>query len=143
MILYESYTPERFPQYDNYDAIEVDKVKSIPKDYFGVIGVPITFLDSYSPQQFEILGIASGRKEFDVRSHPTKRYQNAVQHSIKTKKTALGSKVNTGAELLFKNIEEFVKYTAGKKDTYYTADGIDGVLYRLYDRVLIKRKENK
>lgn len=143
MILYENYTPERFPRYDNYDAIEVDKVKSIPKDYFGVMGVPITFLDNYSPQQFKILGIASGREEFDVRSHPTKRYQNAVQHSIKTRKTALGSKVNTGAELLFKNIEEFVKYTAGKKDTYYTADGIDGVLYRLYDRVLIKRKENK
>ncbi len=56
MILYEEYTPEKFPHYDNYDAIEVNKVKSIPKDYFGVMGVPITFLDSYNPEQFEIIG---------------------------------------------------------------------------------------
>ena len=143
MILYENYSPEKFPHYDNYDAIEVNKVKTIPKDYFGIMGVPITFLDTYNPAQFEILGLASGREEFDPRSHPTKRYRNAVQHSIKTGKTALGSKINTGAEVLFKNIDEFVKYTAGKKDTYYTADDVDGVLYRLYDRILIKRRENK
>ena len=47
---------ERWPQYDNYDAIEVSKVKDIPVDYVGVMGVPITFLDKYNPEQFEILG---------------------------------------------------------------------------------------
>lgn len=49
-------TPEKFPRYDNYDAIEVSKTLDIPEDYFGVMGVPITFLDKYCPEQFEILG---------------------------------------------------------------------------------------
>ena len=56
MILYKRYTPEEYPKYDNYDAINVDKVKDIPCDYDGVIGVPITFLDKYCPKQFEIIG---------------------------------------------------------------------------------------
>lgn len=47
--------PERYPKYDNYDAINVDKVKEIPCDYDGVMGVPITFLDKYCPEQFEIV----------------------------------------------------------------------------------------
>ena len=49
-------TPEKFPRYDNYDAIEVSKTLDIPEDYFGVMGVPITFLDKYNPEQFEIIG---------------------------------------------------------------------------------------
>ena len=48
--------PEKYPKYDNYDAINVDKTKEIPMDYEGVMGVPITFLDKYNPEQFEILG---------------------------------------------------------------------------------------
>jgi hypothetical protein len=56
LTLYKSYTPEEFPKYDNYDAIEVSKTADIPKDYAGVIGVPITFLDKYNPEQFEIVG---------------------------------------------------------------------------------------
>ena len=48
--------PERYPRYDNYDAIEVSKTGDIPEDYFGVMGVPITFLDKYCPDQFEVLG---------------------------------------------------------------------------------------
>lgn len=54
--LYKTYTPEEFPKYDNYDAINVDKVSDIPYDYTGVMGVPITFLDKYNPEQFEIIG---------------------------------------------------------------------------------------
>ena len=53
---YKSYTPEEYPKYDNYDAINVDKTADIPYDYDGVMGVPITFLDKYSPEQFEIIG---------------------------------------------------------------------------------------
>ena len=49
--------PERYPKYDNYDAIEVPKVSLIPKDYFGVMGVPITFFDKYCSEQFEIVGL--------------------------------------------------------------------------------------
>lgn len=52
--------PAAYPKYDNYDAIEVSKVIQIPRDYFGVMGVPITFLDKYNPTQFEILGLMSG-----------------------------------------------------------------------------------
>ena len=48
--------PARYPYYDNYDAIEVSKTGDIPYDYFGVMGVPITFLDKYCPEQFEVLG---------------------------------------------------------------------------------------
>lgn len=50
-----TYNPEKYPTYDNYDAINVDSVNNIPSDYFGVMGVPITFLDKYNPNQFEII----------------------------------------------------------------------------------------
>lgn len=56
LILYKKYNPEEFPKYDNYDAIEVSKVVDIPQDYDGVMGVPITFLDKFNPDQFEIVG---------------------------------------------------------------------------------------
>ncbi len=57
MQFYKKYTPEEYPQYDNYEAIEVSKVTDIPCDYDGLMGVPITFLDKYNPNQFEILGL--------------------------------------------------------------------------------------
>ena len=57
LILRKNYTPEEYPRYDNYDAINVDKVADIPVDYDGVMGVPITFLDKYNPDQFEIIGL--------------------------------------------------------------------------------------
>ena len=60
LILYKTYSPEEYPKYDNYDAIEVTKVANIPKDYEGIMGVPITFLDKYNPEQFEIVGSNRG-----------------------------------------------------------------------------------
>ena len=63
--LYKRYTPEEFPKYDNYDAIEVSKTCDIPLDYDGIMGVPITFLDKYCPEQFEIVGGFNGYKESD------------------------------------------------------------------------------
>jgi len=59
LILYKTYSPEEFPSYYNYDAIEVSKTSEIPMDYDGTMGVPITFLDKYNPDQFEILGKSS------------------------------------------------------------------------------------
>ena len=56
LILYKHYSADEYPKYDNYDAIEVSKVAEIPCDYEGVMGVPITFLDKYNPEQFEIIG---------------------------------------------------------------------------------------
>ena len=60
--LIEKYTPEKYPKYDNYDAINVDKVLDIPVDYDGVMGVPITFMDKHNPEQFEILNANDYRK---------------------------------------------------------------------------------
>ena len=54
--LWKSYSPEAYPKYDNYNAIEVGVTSEIPEDYFDVMGVPITFLDKFNPDQFEILG---------------------------------------------------------------------------------------
>ena len=56
MSLYKKYSADEYPKYDNYDAINVDKTVDIPVDYAGVMGVPITFLDKYNPDQFEIIG---------------------------------------------------------------------------------------
>ena len=57
LLLYKKYNTDEYPKYDNYDAIEVSKVTNIPMDYNGVMGVPITFLDKYCPEQFEIVGL--------------------------------------------------------------------------------------
>lgn len=62
LVLWKTYTPEEYPKYDNYDVINVNKVAEIPIDYDGVIGVPITFLDNYCEEQFEILGIANSAR---------------------------------------------------------------------------------
>lgn len=66
LILYRTYSPEEYPKYDNYNAINVDKTKDIPCDYEGVIGVPITFLDKYNPEQFEIIRFRKGDDEKDL-----------------------------------------------------------------------------
>ena len=58
--LYRRYNPTDYPTYDNYDAIDVNKVAEIPEDYAGAMGVPVTFLDKYNPEQFEILGSNRG-----------------------------------------------------------------------------------
>lgn len=55
--LYKKYTPAEYPEYDNYNAVEVSKTAEIPYDYNGVMGVPITFLDKYNPEQFEIIAL--------------------------------------------------------------------------------------
>lgn len=59
LLLYRRYKGHEsdYPKYDNYDAIEVSKVADIPEDYYGMMGVPITFMDKYNPEQFEILGL--------------------------------------------------------------------------------------
>lgn len=120
-----------YDRYDNYDAIEVATYKEIPSDYEGAMGVPITFLDKYSPEQFEILGWTRGRDEFDAR--PTKRYQNAKQ--IKPDgSVSNGGKVNTGPNILR-------EYKPDK--TYYTADNADGYLEQLYMRIIIRHRKEK
>jgi hypothetical protein len=60
------YTPRQYPRYENYDAIDVGRTQDIPIDYVGVMGVPITFLDKYSPDQFEIVMLANGNARTNV-----------------------------------------------------------------------------
>jgi hypothetical protein len=74
LILYKTYTPEDYPKYDNYDAINVDKTKEIPMDYPGAMGVPITFLDKYNPEQFEILG-----NEYELNIPKGRGYVNGIR----------------------------------------------------------------
>ena len=57
LILYKKYSPDEYPKYDNYDAINVNRTAHIPADYAGEMGVPITFLDKHNPEQFEIIGM--------------------------------------------------------------------------------------
>jgi len=66
LILYKKYSPGEYPKYENCDAIEVSKVVEIPIDYSGVMGVPITFLDKYNPEQFEIVKFRKGDDEKDL-----------------------------------------------------------------------------
>lgn len=65
LLLFKKYAghESHYPKYDNYDAIDVSKVADIPVDYEGVMGVPITFMDKYNPEQFEILGIMNTGEE--------------------------------------------------------------------------------
>ena len=71
IVLYKKYTPEEYPKYDNYDAINVNKALEIPCNYDGVMGVPITFLDKYNPEQFEIIG-----NEYDLNIPKGRGYIN-------------------------------------------------------------------
>lgn len=66
LILYKQYNPEEYPKYDNYDAINIDRVAEIPMDYKGVMGVPITFLDKYNPDQFDIIKFRKGDDDRDL-----------------------------------------------------------------------------
>ncbi|MCE2422234.1 MAG: adenine-specific methyltransferase EcoRI family protein [Gemmatimonadetes bacterium] len=71
LILYKRYSADDYPTYDNYDAINVDKTAEIPMDYDGPMGVPITFLDKWNPDQFEILGITASADRYGLK---TKKY---------------------------------------------------------------------
>ena len=67
--IYKQYTPEEYPKYDNYNAINVNRVAEIPMDYVGAMGVPITFMDKYNPEQFEII---DGLNRYSILTGPTK-----------------------------------------------------------------------
>ena len=66
LTLFQNYSAEKYPKYDNFDAINVDKTSDIPCDYDGVMGVPITFLDKYNPEQFEIIKFSKGNDDRDL-----------------------------------------------------------------------------
>lgn len=72
LILYKSYNPDEYPKFDNYDAINIDKTADIPVDYDGVMGVPITFMDKYNPDQFEIIDAIGRYSMLDGPTEETK-----------------------------------------------------------------------
>ena len=125
LILFRKYSPEQYPKYDNFDAIEVSKVEDIPCDYESPMGVPVTFLDKYNPDQFEILGIT--KTWFGM---ATKTYPEQIQIGKDGQKTRV-SKLNDGAVL------EVAEPPRGK--TYYTVDGKNYI--QTYPRILIKRRK--
>ena len=110
-------TKKPFEKYDNYDAIEVSLVKNIPSDYSGIMGVPVSILDKYSPEQFKIVGMC---ENLDLYKQKTKVY--------------------TSAECKQAYLDKF-----GKKGTYdLNASGVvarNGLLEKVYQRVLIKHKK--
>ena len=125
--LYKKYTPEEYPKYDNYDAIEVSKVAEIPYDYDGVMGVPITFLDKYNPEQFEILGLS---QKVGLGLESKKNYNDYYEiHQSGEKTGSSGKKVN-GNPVMSGKPEKGNYYYNGKC-----------YAYSLYARIFIKRKE--
>ena len=119
LILTERYSESAYPKYENYDAIEVAKVAKIPRDYAGLMGVPITFLEKWNPKQFEILGVP---ENLDIYGLKTQTY------TTQEKKDAY-----------------FAKF--GKPGTYdLDAAGVlmeSGILHKKYGRVFIRNKNPK
>jgi len=83
LILYKKYTPEEYPKFENFDAINVDVTKDIPMDYDGFMGIPITFMDKYNPAQFEIIGIGIANLGLEMGIEPYKpehkKYRKEIQ----------------------------------------------------------------
>lgn len=83
LILYKRYNSQEYPTYENFAAINVDKTKDIPMDYEGLMGVPITFLDKYNPDQFEIIGLGISNSGLEIGVQPYKpehkKYRKEVQ----------------------------------------------------------------
>ena len=107
-----------YDRYDNYDAIEIPYTESIPSNYYGVMGVPVSFLDKYSPEQFEIMGMC---ENLDLYKLKTKTYSSFECQQAYLKKF-------------------------GKKGTYdLNASGViidNGLLEKVYQRILIRHKKN-
>lgn len=129
LILYRKYTPDEYPKYDNYDAINVDKTAHIPEDYDGAMGVPITFLDKYNRAQFEILGVSYLWDE-GFKSHTF--YDDFAERRPDGSKTGMSGKKANGLSVLRG------KPPSGKGN--YLVRGED-VVRTLYKRLFVKRRE--
>ncbi|MBO4639660.1 MAG: hypothetical protein J5710_07895, partial [Treponema sp.] len=117
-----------YSKYDNYDAIEVPFTDSIPSDYEGVMGVPISFLDKYCPEQFEVLG-ATQRGCHDA-VPDTKKYDDYWEMTQDGKKTgSSGNKTNENANVLTND---------GKKNYFVNKEG--RIIQSVYQRIFIKKK---
>lgn len=124
LILVKRYSPDNYASYDNYDGINVDKTADIPCDFAGIMGVPITFLDKYSPDQFEILGVTQSWCGVANKIYPKQiQVDKSGKHSQVTK-------LNDGAAIK-------VEMPPVNK-TYYEVNG--ELFVKTYARVLIRNK---
>jgi hypothetical protein len=123
LVLWKTYSPDAYPKYDNFDAIEVGKTADIPVDYTGLMGVPTTFLDKHNPDQFEIVGITKTWFGMATKTYPT-------QVQVSGERRLNVGKLNDGAAL------KIDKPRAGK--TYYEVGGQK--FMQTYPRILIRRK---
>ena len=119
--LYKKYSPEKYPKYANYDGIDVAMTADIPEDYYGVMGVPVTFLHKYNAEQFEIIGCAD--------------------YTGKYGSDELGV-AKIGAEWIQKYREQGGRghYTANMTSLVYYDN--DGKACNTFKRILIRRKQN-
>jgi hypothetical protein len=118
-----------YDKYDNYDAIEVPFTDSIPSDYKGVMGVPISFLDKYNPDQFEILGATQRGCHNEVPD--TKKYDDYWEVRQDGEKTgSSGGKTNENANLVGND---------GKKNYFINNGG--RIIQSAYQRIFIKHKK--
>jgi hypothetical protein len=124
LVLYKAYSPEEYPTYDNFDAIEVAQVADIPLGYDGVMGVPTTFIDKHNPDQFEIVGIT---KTWFGKA--TKIYPRQVQVSSDGSRSEV-TKLNDGAAI------RVASPPANK--TYYMVG--NDCFIQMYPRILIRRR---
>ena len=127
LILVKRYSCQAYKTYDNYDAINVDKTADIPCDYSGAMGVPITFLDKYSPDQFEIIALGHLKDNFT----PNKTYINPKKHR---KDGSIVSGESLNSDLAYMVSDK----PAGQ--VYYSADNASGYLVVPYARILIRNK---
>lgn len=128
MDLYMRYhgNEDHYPKYDNYDAINVDKTCEIPEDYDGVMGVPITFLDKYCPEQFEIIALGNSRDNFI----PTKDYIEPIKH-LKNGSECSGGAINCVLAIEVDNPPANTVYYTSRNSRY---------LVPPYARILIRRR---
>ena len=123
MVLVQKFSPKKYPHYDNFDAIEVSRTVDIPQDWDGVMGVPITFLDKFNPDQFEIVGAAKTWFGGATKTYPPQKQVGASGTVSNV------TKLNDGAVI------KVDRRPTGK--TYYV---IDGEYYvQMYARLLIRR----
>ena len=118
---------KEYQYYDNYDALEVPYTDAIPNDYENVMGVPVSFLDKYCPEQFVILG--SEKQNEGIR---TKIYPEQIQVDKKGKRERV-SKLNDGAAILLPD------GTIPEGETYYIVEGRNYV--QVYKRLFIRKKQ--
>lgn len=123
------YFDSTYKKYDNYDAINIDKVKDIPCDYYGVMGVPITYLYKHDPSMFEILGVTKLWANSINEIHCTKTYDEYTVYSIDGKCLNISSKYCNGKPIL---------RGKGDKSEYHMNKHGD-VVHQLYERIFIKR----